>query len=52
MEVYVDNILLKSKVARDHVKHLGQMFDILRKYQMKLNPMKCAFELVMQWRKP
>ena len=36
-------MLVKSKVAGDHVKHLGQMFDILRKYQMKLNPLKYAF---------
>ena len=43
MEVYVNNILVKFKVAEDHVKHLGQMFEILRKYQMKLNPLKCAF---------
>ena len=43
MEVYVDNMLVKSKVAEDHIKHLGQMFKILRKYQMKLNPLTCAF---------
>ena len=43
MEVYVNNILVKFKVAEDYIKHLGQMFEILRKYQMKLNPLKCAF---------
>ena len=43
MEVYVDNMLVKSIVAGDHVDHLGQMYKILRKYQMKLNPLKCAF---------
>lgn len=43
MEVYVDDMLVKSKVATDHVKHLGEMFKILRKYQMKLNPQKCVF---------
>ena len=43
MEVYVDDMLVKSKVAEDHIKHLGQMFEILRKYQMKLNPLKCTF---------
>ena len=43
MEVCVDNMLAKFKVAGDHVKHLRQMFNILRKYQMKLNPLKCAF---------
>ena len=43
MEVYVDDILVKSKVAKDHIKHLGHMFEILRKYQIKLNSLKCAF---------
>ena len=32
MEVYVDDMLVQSKVAEDHVEHLGQMFEILRKY--------------------
>lgn len=38
MEVYVDDILVKFKETKDHVKHLGEMFNILRKYMMKLNP--------------
>ena len=45
MEVYVDDILFKSKVAKDHIKHIGQMFDILKMYQMKLKPLKCAFRV-------
>ena len=32
MEVYVDDMLVKSKMARDHVEHLKQMFNILWKY--------------------
>ena len=43
MEVYVDDMLVKYEVTEDHVKHLKQMFKILRKYQMKLNPLKYAF---------
>ena len=43
MELYVDDMLVKSKVTEDHTKHLRQMFEILRKYQIKLNPLKCAF---------
>ena len=45
MEVYVDDMLVKSKVAEDHIKHMRQMFEFLRKYQMKLNPLKCAFRV-------
>ena len=43
MEVYVDNVLVKSRAAIDHVDHLRQMFSILRRYQMNLKPLKCAF---------
>ncbi|XP_063948153.1 uncharacterized protein LOC135152236 [Daucus carota subsp. sativus] len=43
MEVYVDDMLVKSKKDTDHVAHLSEMFEILRKYRMKLNPQKCVF---------
>ena len=43
MEVYIDDMLVKSKQRQDHVTHLQQVFDILRKYGMKVNPLKCAF---------
>ena len=43
MEVYVDDMLVMSKKAVDHVTHLSKMFEILRKYRMKLNPHKCVF---------
>ena len=45
MEVYMDDMLVKSKMARDHVEHLRQMFSILQKYQIKINPLKCAFRV-------
>ena len=43
MEVYVDEMLVKSRAAVAHMDHLGQIFSIIRKYQIKLNPLKCAF---------
>ena len=43
MEVYVDDMITKSKEPIDHVKHLEETFELLRKYQMKLNMEKCAF---------
>lgn len=43
IEVYVDDMLVKSTHARDHCQYLAEMFDILRRYGMKLNPRKCAF---------
>ena len=45
MEIYVDDMLVKSKMAGDHIEYLNQMFNILRKYRMKLNPLKCAFRV-------
>ncbi|XP_010424375.1 PREDICTED: uncharacterized protein LOC104709463 [Camelina sativa] len=43
MEVYIDDMLVKSAHAADHVSHLKQCFEILNKYNMKLNPAKCTF---------
>ncbi|XP_024019918.1 uncharacterized protein LOC112091182 [Morus notabilis] len=43
MEVYVDDMLVKSAKATQNVDHLGEIFGVLRRYHMKLNPLKCAF---------
>ncbi|CAL9011198.1 unnamed protein product [Prunus brigantina] len=43
MEVYVDDILVKSRTARGHLENLALMFGILKNYRMRLNPTKCAF---------
>ena len=43
MEVYIDDMLIKSKERPDHANHLQQEFNLLKTYGMKLNPAKCAF---------
>ena len=43
MEVYVDDMLINSKIASNHVSHLFNTFNILITYCMKLNPLKCTF---------
>ena len=43
VKVYIDDMLVESKKEDDHLKDLEETFNILRKYQMKLNPSKCAF---------
>ena len=43
MEVYLDDMLVKSVKAELHVDHLAEAFQILKDYKMKLNPTKCAF---------
>jgi hypothetical protein len=43
VEVYVDDMLVKSRKATNHLTDLEETFDTLRRYRMKLNPAKCAF---------
>ena len=43
MEVYVDNMLIKSKQEELHLDNLRETFETLRKYQMRLNLTKCVF---------
>ena len=43
VQVYVDDMLVKSRREEDHLKDLKETFDTLRSYNMKLNPGKCAF---------
>ena len=43
MKVYIDDMLVKSTTAEFHIAHLSAAFQILREYNMKLNPTKCAF---------
>ena len=43
MEVYIDDMLVKSTIAELHIAHMSEAFQILREYNMKLNPAKCAF---------
>ena len=43
MEVYIDDMLVKSTTTELHITHLSEAFQILREYNMKLNPAKCSF---------
>ena len=43
MEVHIDDMLVKSTTTEIHIAHLSEAFQILRSYNMKLNPAKCAF---------
>ena len=43
MEVYIDDILVKSLKAADHIAHLEEAFGILRKHRVMLNPSQCIF---------
>ena len=43
IQVYVDDMLVKSLCENDHLNDLQETFNTLRSYNMKLNPSKCVF---------
>lgn len=43
IKVYVDDLLVKNRTPEQHLANLHKAFAVLRCYQMKLNPAKCAF---------
>ena len=36
-------MITKSKNPNEHIEHLEETFELLRKYKMKFNSKKCAF---------
>ena len=46
VQVYVDDMLVKSVRENDHLNDLQETFDTLRSYNMKLNPSKCMFGVI------
>ena len=47
MKVYIDDMLVKSVGDIDHIKELTEAFEALRRYNMKLNPTKCTFKVLV-----
>ncbi|XP_050944077.1 uncharacterized protein LOC103493258 [Cucumis melo] len=45
VECYVDNLIVKSKKKCDHLKDLKLVLDHFRKYELRMNPLKCAFDV-------
>ena len=43
MQVYIDDIVVKSSTKVDHLDHLRLSFERMRKYGLKRNPLKYAF---------
>ena len=43
IEVYVDDMVVKSKVVSEHLGDLTNIFGILRKHKLRLNASKCSF---------
>jgi len=45
IEVYVNDMIVKSKKRESHVQILRKLFKRLRKYKLRLNPTKCSFRV-------
>ncbi|KAK8916849.1 hypothetical protein KSP39_PZI022199 [Platanthera zijinensis] len=43
LEVYVDDLLIKSRSLPQHLIDLAETFSTLRGFKIKLNPLKCIF---------
>ena len=43
IEIYIDDMVVKSKVESEHVNGLKNIFEILRKHNLHLNASKCSF---------
>jgi hypothetical protein len=43
IEVYVNDMIAKSRERENHVQILKKLFERLRKYKLRLNPAKCSF---------
>ena len=43
VEVYIEDMVVKSRRNKEHVPNLVEVFEILRQRKLRLNPDKCAF---------
>ena len=43
IEVYIDDMVVKSKLVSNHIGDLDDIFQVLRKYRLCLNASKCSF---------
>ena len=43
IEIYIDDMVVKSKVVLKHLGDLENIFEVLRKYKLRLNASKCSF---------
>ena len=43
IEVYIDDMVVKSKIVSEHIRDLANIFKILRGHKLRLNAFKCSF---------
>ena len=45
IEVYIYNMVVKSKEEPDHINDLRNIFEILKRHKLRLNAAKCSFRV-------
>ena len=45
IEVYIDDMVVKSKIQQGHGQDLKEIFETLDRFNVRLNPLKCSFRL-------
>jgi hypothetical protein len=45
VEIYIDDVVVKSKSYKEHLADLQKMLQSTRKHGLKMNPNKCAFRV-------
>ena len=45
IEIYIDDMVVKSKMVSEHVRNLQAIFEIFRKCKLRLNASKCSFSV-------
>ena len=43
IQVYVDDMIMKSQDRLDHLVALDRFFEMIKQFRLKLNPKKCTF---------
>ena len=43
IKAYIDDMVIKSREAKNHIRDASEVFEIFRQFKMKLNSLKCAF---------
>ena len=45
MKIYIDDMVVKSKLESEHVNDLGNIFEILKRHKLHFNASKCSFDV-------
>lgn len=48
MQIYIDDIVVKSLSGKSHIDHPRQSFERMRKHGLNMNPLKCAFSVLVR----